>query len=170
MEYGDMSGKGKVYDPKGNPILQKHETVKAKARLNFYLYEGIVLQNIVLDMYDGIVYRTDRRLLGIRPPDPEKARLSRFRYSAGMMEPSEVRDAMAMLIEKGGYQYFSLPYDDILKVRRFKRMNELFITVPRKADRKGKAYLGLAPESVVHEMFGDPWYDQFLERKAFVQK
>jgi hypothetical protein len=169
MDYGDLSGKGKFYDDKGKPILEKREKVVNKARLKFYLFEGLVLQNVVLDFYDGIVYRTDRRLLGIRAPDPIKARWSRYLLSAGFRDPGEAADVATMLIEKGGYQYFSLPFDEIMKVRQYRLMNSLFITTPRK-EGKGKAYLGLAPASVVHEMFGDPWYDAFLERKAFVQK
>lgn len=169
MDYGDMSGKGKFYDSNGRPILPKSETVKTKARLRFYLFEGLVLQNVILDFYDGIVYRTDRRLIGIRAPDPEKARWSRFFLSASLADPGDTADAMAMIIEKGGYQFFSLPLNEIIKVRQYKIMNSLFITVPRRKGLKGKAYLGLAPERVVHEMFGDPWYDMFLQSKPAIQ-
>lgn len=160
--YGDLGGKGRVYDDRGEPILLKGEAVKGRAALRFGVYRTLLSSRpFLLDFYEGTVYLSDRRLLGIRRPDPKKAALARLSYTADM-DVLETADRMQIVRDKGGFEYFSLDLDEIIKVRKYRLYSAVEIIAPDQKTKK-ELKLGLAPEKRLRELFGADRYDLWLE-------
>jgi len=162
MRYGDLNGRGRVYDEAGKPILLKSEVVKGKAKLRFGVYKSLLSSKpFILDFYDGTVYLTDRRLVGIRRPDPKAAALARLSYTADM-DVLETADRMKMILEKGGFEFFSVGLDEITRVRKYRLYGAVEMIAPDQ--RTGKELkLGIAPEKKFRALFGDDRYELWLE-------
>lgn len=161
MRYGDLGGKGRIYDDKGMPLLLKAERQKGSAALRFGVYRTLLSSKpFILDFYEGIVHLTDRRIIGIRKPDPKKAALARLSYTADM-DVLETADRMRMVLEKGGFEYFSVDLDEILKVRRYRLYGAVEILAPEAKTGK-ELKIGLAPEKKLRALFGEDRYDLWL--------
>ena len=162
MRYGDLGGKGRVYDDRGEPILLKGEAVKGRAALRFGVYRTLLSSRpFILDFYEGIVFLTDRRLIGIRRPDPKAAALARLSYTADM-DVLETADRMKMVLARGGFEYFSVDLDEIAKVRKYRLYSAVEIIAPDQKTKK-ELKLGLAPEKKLRGLFGTDRYDMWLE-------
>jgi len=119
MRYGDLGGRGRVYDSSGELILMKGEVPMGKAVLRFGVYRSLPSSKpFLLDFYDGSVFLSDRRLAGIRRPDPRKAALARLSYTADM-DVLETADRTRMVLEKGGFEFFSVRLDEVLRAAHF---------------------------------------------------
>jgi len=162
MRFGDLGGKDRVYDGKGNPILLKDEVLRGNATLRFGVYRTLLSSKpFILDFYEGTVYLTDRRIVGIRKPDPKKAALARLSYTADM-DVLETADRMKMVRGKGGFEYFSIDLDEIIKVRKYRLYSAVEVIAP--GQKTGKELkLGLAPEKKLRELFAPDRYDLWLE-------
>ena len=162
MRYGDLGGRGRVYDEAGNPILLKSEVVKGKAALRFGVYRTLLSSKpFILDFYEGAVYLTDRRILGIRKPDPKAAALARLSYTADM-DVLDTADRMKLILEKGGFEYFSVDFGEITKVRKYRLYGAVEIIAPdSKTGRELK--IGIAPEKKFRALFGDDRYELWLD-------
>ena len=162
MRYGDLGGRGRVYDDTGKPILLKSEAVKGKAVLRFGVYKSLLSSKpFILDFYEGTVYLTDRRIVGIRKPDPKAAALARLSYTADM-DVLETADRMKLVLEKGGFEFFSVGFDEIMKVRKYRLYGAVEILAPDQ--RTGKELkLAIAPEKRFRGLFGPDRYELWLE-------
>jgi hypothetical protein len=162
MRYGDLGGKGRVYDEAGKPILLKSEVVKSKSELRFGVYKSLLASKpFILDFYEGDVYLTDRRLIGIRRPDPKAAALARLSYTADM-DVLETADRMRQVREKGAFEFFSVGFDEMLRVRRYRLYGAVEILAPD--EKTGKELkLGIAPEKKFRALFGPDRYEMWME-------
>jgi hypothetical protein len=163
MRYGDVAGKGVVYDERGAPELAGGETIRGHAVLRFMVYTGMLdSKPFLLDLYEGTVYLTDRRLVGIRRPDPKKAALARLSYTADMDVLDTARRAKDVL-ERGGFEFFSVDFNEITRVKRprLARAIEIFAPDPR----TGKDIrIDIAPPKGFRGLFGEGGYELWLER------
>lgn len=162
MRYGDLGGRGRVYDDRGEPILLKGEVVRGRAALRFGVYRTLLSSRpFILDFYEGTVFLTDRRLIGIRKPDPKAAALARLSYTADM-DVLETADRMKMVLGKGGFEYFSVDLEEITRVRKYRLYSAVEVLAPDQKTKK-ELKLGLAPEKRLRELFGPDRYEMWLE-------
>ena len=163
MIYGDMAGKSKFYDDIGAPILAKGEIVKGKARLRFMVYSSLLSSKpFILDLYEGTVYLTDRRLVGIRRPDPKKAALARLSYTADM----DVLDTAVRaknVLKQGGFEFFSLDFTEIVRVKTPRLARAIEIVAPDPVTAKD-IRIDIAPPKGFRDMFGEEEYERWLEK------
>jgi hypothetical protein len=156
-----MNGRGRAYDDDGNPVLIKGETIKGKAVLRFGVYRSLLSSKpVILDFYEGTVYLTDRRILGIRRPDPKRAALGRLPYTADM-DVLESADRAKMVLEKGGYEYFSLRFDEPMKIKIGRLVSGLDIIAFDQKTHK-KVRLTIAPEEGFRRLFAEGEYMRWL--------
>jgi hypothetical protein len=163
MRYGDVAGKGVVYDERGAPELAGGETIRGHAVLRFMVYTGMLdSKPFLLDLYEGTVYLTDRRLVGIRRPDPKKAALARLSYTADMDVLDTAKRAKDVL-EQGGFEFFSVPFDEMIRVRKSRLARAVDITVQDRNTGK-KVHINIAPEKELRKLFGEANYGLWLEK------
>ncbi len=162
MRYGDLGGRGSVYDRDGKPVLLKGEVVKGRAGLRFGVYRSLLASKpFILDFYEGTVYLTDRRIVGIRKPDPKAAALARLSYTADM-DVLETADRMKMVLEKGGFEFFSVGFDEIRKIRKYRLYGAVEMIAPDQRTSK-ELKLGIAPEKKFRALFGEDRYELWLD-------
>jgi hypothetical protein len=163
MIYGDMAGKGKFYDGIGAPILAKGETVKGKARLRFMVYISLLSSKpFILDLYEGTVYITDRRLVGIRRPDPKKAALARLSYTADM-DVLDTAERAKNVLEQGGFEFFSVDFNEIIRVKKPRLARAIEIWAPDPTTGKD-IRIDIAPPKGFSDLFGEGEYERWLDR------
>ena len=162
MRYGDLGGRGRVYDESGDPILLKSEVVKGNTVLRFGVYRTLLASKpFILDFYEGDVYLTDRRLIGIRKPDPKAAALARLSYTADL-DVLDTADRMKLILEKGGFEYFSVDFEEITKIRKYRLYGAVEIIAPDSKTGK-ELKIGIAPEKKFRALFGDDRYELWLD-------
>lgn len=162
MRYGDLSGKGRIYDDAGNPVILKSEVIRGKSVLRFGVYRSLLSSKpFLLDFYAGTVYLTDRRLIGIRRPDPKKAALARLSYTADM-DVLETADRAKLVLGKGGFEFFSVGFEEIRKIRRYRLYGSVEIFAPDSKTGK-ELKIGIAPEKGLRNLFGEDRYGLWLE-------
>ena len=105
---------------------------------------------------------TDRRLVGIRRPDPKKAALARLSYTADMDVLDTAKRAKDVL-EQGGFEFFSVPFDEMIRVRKSRLARAVDITVQDRNTGK-KVHINIAPEKGLKGLFGEGGYVLWLER------
>jgi len=166
MKYGDIAGKGKFYDDAGAPVLAKGERLRGRDELRFGLYSSLLASKpFILDLYEGTVYLTDRRLIGVRRPDPRKAALARLSYTADM-DVLSTADRMKQVLEQGGCEFFSAGLDEIVRIRRSRLARAVDIIVSDQ--RTGKKYhLAISPEKRFGKLFGEGGYEGWLEGRGY---
>ena len=163
MRYGDVAGKVVVYDESGAPVLTGGETIRGHAVLRFMVYTGMLdSKPFLLDLYEGTVFITDRRLIGIRRPDPKKAALARLSYTADMDVLDTAKRAKDVL-EQGGFEFFSVPFDEIIQVRRARLARAVDIIAEDKNTGKN-VHINIAPEKELRKLFGEANYGLWLEK------
>lgn len=162
MRYGELGGRGRFYDEAGNPVLSKAEKIRANSVLRFGVYRTLLSSKpFILDFYAGAVYLTDRRIIGIRKPDPKAAALARLSYTADM-DVLDTADRMKLILEKGGFEYFSVDFEEILKVRKYRLYGAVEIIAPDSKTGK-ELKIGIAPEKKFRALFGEDRYALWLE-------
>jgi hypothetical protein len=157
-----MGGRGRFYGEDGNPVLLKSELIKGKAILRFGVYRTLLASKpFILDFYEGTVYLTDRRVIGIRKPDPKQAALSRLSYTADF-DVLETADKMKLIIEKGGYEFFSVDFEEITKIRKYRLYGAVELIAPDSKTGK-ELKIGIAPEKKFKALFGEDRYGLWLD-------
>ena len=158
-----MTGKGVVYDNSGAPIMARGEKVRGQAVLRFMIYTGLLdSKPFILDLYEGTVYLTDRRLVGIRRPDPKKAALARLSYTADM-DVLDTGTKAKNVLKLGGFEFFSVPFDEIIRVKKPRLARAVDITVQDR-DTGKNVHINIAPEKGLKGLFEEGWYELWLER------
>jgi len=165
MKYGAMAGKGRFYDDAGAPVLLKGERLRGRAELRFGIYTSLLAAKpFILDFYEGTVYLTDRRLIGLRRPDPKKAALARLSYTADM-DVLATSERAKNVLEQGGFEFFSVGPDEIVRIRKSRLARAVDIIVSDQ--RTGKKYhLAISPEKGFGKLFGEGGYEGWMEGRG----
>ena len=149
MWWGGMEGKDKVYTWDGKPILHDGEKIIDLHILSF----RIVQKTDCMDAGWGNVYRTEKRLFGIRDPDPwELTKRYHSKKSRGLAI-ERLYASMGVLIERG-CEFFELNLDEIWDCKKKIFFDTIDIIVKKSKDDV-TTHLLLKPRSWATKILGD---------------
>jgi hypothetical protein len=140
-DLGDLKEKEKyglfkIYSYDGSPILDENEKIIDKIRTICYIgcRIGPVKHALtILDSGDGILYRTNKRLIYIRTPQPFWA----FSATGGMPGSLAYVGWARELRDRGYRECFDIPMDEIIGFRKIRQGAEVFILFDDRLYRLG---------------------------------
>jgi len=143
--YVDRNGYGYTFDGKkigqklcdenSEPVMRDGESIIVKRCIEYDIdISGKIFGKELLYKYEGVFYKTNQRLIGVREP---KAWEGVMRKGFELPTPVNVADAWRTkeVAKAGGKEYFELFLNEIIRCK--KSWGVVFIDVPVK---KGKKY------------------------------
>ena len=149
MWWGGMDGKDKVYTCDGKPILLQNEKIVDLHLLSF----RIIQYADCLDAGWGNVYRTEKRLFGIRDPDPWELTKKYHSKKSRELAIKRLYASMGVLIGRG-CEFFELDLDEIWDCKKKIFSDSIDIRV-KKSKEDVSTHLLLKPRSWATKILGD---------------
>jgi len=152
----------------GQPSLDKNEILLSFGPMKFWLLPEHGSMEFILEPYKGFIYITNMRIMGMRKPNIFSAT---WHYHAGSevtfyenFTPEGLVDRLQRIIDKGGFEYFSLDFSEILGYKE----SRFFWTAEIKAFDEctsKNVLLYLKPLKTFKRLIGDARRKQLLKIK-----
>ena len=115
----------KLRDERGAPVMEIRERIVSVNRVNYGLLtkHSSFLAKPVMDRYEGDLYITNQRLIGVREP---KAWEGVMKRGFALPTPAGISDAWRTraVAKAGGKEYFELALNEIVKTKVFKSLTD----------------------------------------------
>jgi hypothetical protein len=156
MKWGDIDGYNKIYYPWGLPILQYDEHIEKYEYLDFGLSRYTISNPDLLFHYFGWMFKTNKRLIGIRRPNPNAQVFTNLPMT-GMDRAKE-----RVLRSKGAFEYLIFTAEEIIKAWTF--LSLILLDLEISDSEKGNIIIG-RPLNKAKNLIWDDLYRSGLVRK-----